>query len=73
MSGDALIEGGGKTIDFFLKQGIVDSINLVIFPFILPSESTGLFDEIDYIKMRLVSNKLIDDKYVYLKYCKEVK
>ena len=42
MSGDALIEGGGKTIDFFLKQGIVDSINLVIFPFILPSESLSL-------------------------------
>ena len=72
IKGDALIEGGGKTIDFFLKQKIVDNINLVIFPFILPFNSTGLFNDADYIKMKLVSNKLIDNKYVYLRYCKEV-
>ena len=67
--GKVLVEGGGKTISFFLKNNCIDNIKMIKFPFLLSSDSIDLFDKIEKtIFLKLKESFIIENKFIYEEY-----
>ena len=67
--GKVLVEGGGKTISFFLKNDCIDNIKMIKFPFLLSSDSIDLFDKIEKtIFLKLKESFIIENKFIYEEY-----
>jgi len=62
-----LIEGGYTTINNFLRSGLLDSLQVVIFPSIV-SKGGALFDITSNVYLELDCCECIAEKYIYLKY-----
>lgn len=68
LKGNVMIEGGSKIINFFLDNKMINDLNLVVFPFILPISSLDIFQRKIIENLILLEYNCIDNKYLYLKY-----
>jgi len=67
--GNVLVEGGGKTISFFLRNNCINNIKMIRFPLVLPSDSIDLFDKIEKnIFLKLKTSFTIENNFVYEEY-----
>ncbi len=63
-----LVEGGGRTINCFLNAGLINSIQIVLFPNV-EIKGTRLFDSLNFKHRLSVSQiKVIDDSYIFIEY-----
>ena len=68
LKGNTIIEGGSRTINYFLKNKFIDNIGLIIFPFLLPKTSKPLFFNNDNYYLELLEQMEIDKQYLFIKY-----
>jgi riboflavin biosynthesis pyrimidine reductase len=68
LKGNTIIEGGSRTINYFLKNKFIDNIGLIIFPFLLPKNGKPLFFNTDNYYLELLEQMEIDKQYIFIKY-----
>lgn len=67
--GNALVEGGGKTLSFFLNLKAINNIKTITFPIVLPNYCTDFFSLIEvYYSLELINSKIIDRNYLFTEY-----
>ncbi len=68
LKGNTMVEGGSKIINYLLKNNFIDTIGLIVFPFLLPKTSKELFINTDNYYLKLLEQMEIDKQYLYIKY-----
>jgi len=64
-----LVEGGAKTLKFFIENKILDKMKIIVFPIVYPSNSKNMFEDLKTsLQIELLDSKRINNKYVFLEY-----
>lgn len=64
-----LLEGGAKTIEMFIKLGMINKISIIQFPVLYSNKTLGMFEYIENnYNLTLRKSDVIDKQFIYLEY-----